>query len=257
MKNGCFLGVRWGTKIPHQGNETTTTENIFTTKAIPDMVRSMTLKDDKVKEIQYLRGKGYNVREIAKRCGVSVKTAWKYSRDVIPERDYLELKLKDMKDTMAEMRGLITLMIAEREKCQKAQSDLASVISGCESAVKSIQNAKGILQNAEIGAVWSVKKEKDRAISEIRQQKDAVLGNLVSEIEKIKPLMAGIEKIKSIIDTLMSARDGIDAKYREICEFRDRLRDLLIALASFRDEVDKERWLAYFNKCMDAMLKRK
>jgi hypothetical protein len=247
MKSGCFWGVRWGTKIPHQGNETTTTENIFTTKAIPDMVRSMTLKDDKVKEIQYLRGKGYNVREIAKRCGVSVKTAWKYSRDVIPERDYVELKLKEIKDTMNEMHGLITLMIAEREKCQKAQSDLALAISGCKNAVKSIQDAKGILQNAEIGAIWSVKKEKDKAISEMRQQKDAVLGNLT----------AGIKEIKSIIDILTPAKNDMDAKYREICEFRDRLRDLLIALASFRDEVDRERWLAYFNKCMDAMLKRK
>jgi orotate phosphoribosyltransferase-like protein len=189
----------------------------------------MTLKIEKVREIQNLRKKGYTLPEIAKECGVSVKTAWKYSQNIIPDRDYLELKIKDMKDTMENMRGMITLMIAEREKCQKAQSDLVIARLGCKDAIKSIQDAK------------------DKAISEIRQQKDAVLGNLT----------AGIKEIKSIIDILTPAKNDMDVKYREICEFRDRLRDLLIALASFRDEVDKERWLAYFNKCMDTMLKRK
>jgi transcriptional regulator with XRE-family HTH domain len=186
----------------------------------------MTLKIEKVREIQNLRKKGYTLPEIAKECGVSVKTAWKYSQNIMPDRDYLELKLKDMRDTITEMRGLITLMIAEREKCRKACSDLNTAMLERKNAIRSIQDAR------------------DMAISEMKKQKDAILGNLASEIERIK----------SIVDTLISARDGIDAKYREICEFRDRLRDLLVELASFRDRIDDERWISYFNRRIDEML---
>jgi DNA repair exonuclease SbcCD ATPase subunit len=140
----------------------------------------------------------------------------------MPDRDYLELKLKDMRDTMNSMKGLIAVMTSEREKCWKVCAD-------CERAMKYLQEAK------------------DRTIFEIRQQKDDILGNLASEIERIK----------TIVDTLMSAKNDIDRKYREICEFRDRLRNLLTELVSFKDKIADEQWIAYFNRQIDAMLGRR
>jgi transcriptional regulator with XRE-family HTH domain len=179
----------------------------------------MTLNDEKVDEIKRLRKAGYTLREIAERCGVSLRTVWRYSQNIMPDRDYLELKLKDMRDTMNSMKGLINVMISERDKCWKACAD-------CERVIKSLQE------------------EKDRTIFEIRQQKDDILGNLASEIERIK----------TIVDTLMSAKNDIERKYREICEFRDRLRGLLIELASLKDRIDDERWISYFNQRINEML---
>jgi hypothetical protein len=69
-------------------------------------------------------------------------------------------------------------------------------------------------------------------------------------------------KIESLMNTFMSAfmpvKDDIDKKYLETCEFRKRLRDVLIELASFINpggrDGDKERWIAYFNKRLNWML---
>jgi transcriptional regulator with XRE-family HTH domain len=166
----------------------------------------MTLKDEKVKEIQSLRREGYTLREIAKRCGVSLSSACRYSQDIIPDRDYLELKIKDMKDTMNNMRGLITLMIAEREKCQKAQSELTMAMLGCKGAIKSILDAK------------------DKAISEIKEQRDAILGDLPAKLERFN----------SLANACLTAE-------KDITRFGDGLNKMIIDLTLYQQTIKDER----------------
>jgi transcriptional regulator with XRE-family HTH domain len=166
----------------------------------------MTLKDEKVKEIQSLRREGYTLREIAKRCGVSLSSVCRYSQDIIPDRDYLELKIKDMKDTMENMRGMITLMIAEREKCQKIQSELTITMLGCKGAIKSLQDAK------------------DKAISEMKEQRDAVLGDLPDKLERLN----------SLANACLTA-------VNDITRFENGLRGMIADLTAFQKTIRDER----------------
>jgi chromosome segregation ATPase len=194
----------------------------------------MTLKDDKVKEIQYLRKKGYTLPEIAKECGVSVKTAWKYSQNIMPDRDYLELKLKDMRDTMAEMQGLITLMIAEREKCQKAQSDLATAMLGCRGAIKSLQDAK------------------DRATSEMKQQGDAIVKKVYADLDKI---LASVRRIESFLDASMTVKADIERASQDIRRFEDGLRGMIADLMAFQKNIKDERMAVVIGGFIDVVFR--
>jgi chromosome segregation ATPase len=171
----------------------------------------------------------------------------------MPDRDYLELKLKDMRDTMAEMQGLITLMIAEREKCQKAKSELTTVMLGRESVVKSLQDAK------------------DKAISEIRQQRDTVLGDLPADLKQIDFLAKScLTVVRDAIKSLQDAKDKAISEIRqqrdtvlgdlpadlkqinslanacltaekEIRRIEDGLRSMVVDLTAFRKTIQDER----------------
>jgi AcrR family transcriptional regulator len=205
----------------------------------------MTLKDDKVKEIQYLRGKGYNVREIAKRCGVSVKTVCRYSRDIIPERDYLELKLKDMKDTMAEMRGLITLMIAEREKCERVYDNLTRALPGCNDAVLSIRNATS-------EGVRSIRGAVDKATSEMKQQGDAIVKRVYADLDKI---LASVRRIESFLDASMNVKADIERASQDIRRFEDGLRGMIADLTAFQKTIKDERMAVIIGGFIDIVFR--
>jgi transcriptional regulator with XRE-family HTH domain len=194
----------------------------------------MTLTVEKVREIQNLRKAGYTLKNIAERCGVSVKTAWKYSQDIIPDWDYLELKLKDMRDTMTEMRGLITLMIAERERCWKACSDLTRAMYGCKDAIKSLQDAK------------------DKATSEMKQQGDAIVKKVYADLDKI---LAGVKKIESFLDASMTVKADIERASQDIRRFEDGLRGMITDLTAFQRTIKDERMATIIGGFIDIVFR--